>query len=119
MLNQMQVIGYLGNDPEVRYLPTGEAVANFSVATTEKWKDKNTLQTVEHTEWIRVSFFGRKAEVIKEYVHKGSLVYVSGKWKTRKWTDQSGVDRYSTDVQGQEFKILRNPSQKQDDEFPV
>ena len=122
MLNQVQVIGYLGADPEVRNLQSGETVANFSIATTEKWKDKQTMEPMEHTEWIRVSFFGRKAEVIGEFVHKGSLLYVSGKWKTRKWTDQAGVERYSTDVQGQEFRILKSPDRNQrhdEDEFPV
>lgn len=122
MLNQVQVIGYLGADPEVRNLASGEMVANFSLATTEKWKDKQTLQPMEHTEWIRVSFFGRKAEVISEFVRKGSLLYISGKWKTRKWTDQAGVERYSTDVQGQEFRILKSPdrpNRPEDDDFPV
>jgi single-strand DNA-binding protein len=119
MLNQVQIIGYLGADPEVKTLQGGDVVANFSIATTEKWKDKQTLEPMEHTEWIRVSFFGRKAEVIQEFVRKGTLLYVSGKWKTRKWTDQAGIERYSTDVQGQEFKILKSATQRQEDEFPV
>lgn len=106
MLNNAQIIGHLGKDPEVRYLPSGEAVANFSIATTEKWKDKNTGEPREETEWHRISTFGRLAEIVGEYVKKGSLVFVQGKLKTRKYTDGQGVDRYSTEIRAETLKML-------------
>lgn len=106
MLNQAQIIGYLGRDPEVRYLPSGEAVANFSIATTEKWKDKNTGEQREETEWHRISVFGRLAEIVGEYLKKGSLVFVQGKLKTRKYTDGQGVERYSTEIRAEAMKML-------------
>lgn len=106
MLNQAQIIGYLGKDPEIRYLPSGEAVANFSIATTEKWKDKNTGEPREETEWHRISTFGRLAEIVGEYVKKGSLVFVQGKLKTRKYTDGQGVERYSTEIRAETLKML-------------
>lgn len=106
MLNQAQIIGHLGKDPEVRYLPSGEAVANFSIATTEKWKDKNTGEAREETEWHRISTFGRLAEIVGEYVKKGSLVFVQGKLKTRKYTDGQGVERYSTEIRAETLKML-------------
>jgi single-strand DNA-binding protein len=114
MLNQVQVIGHVGKDVEVRYTAAGEAIANFSVATTDKWKDKQTGEAMEATEWHRISFFGRRAEVIGEYVRKGTLMYVQGKLKTRKWTDKDGVERYSTDISGNEFKILSQPGNRAD-----
>jgi len=106
MLNQAQIIGHLGKDPEVRYLPSGEAVANFSIATTEKWKDKNTGEQREETEWHRISTFGRLAEIVGEYLKKGSLVFVQGKLKTRKYTDAQGVERYSTEIRAESMKML-------------
>lgn len=106
MLNQVQIIGHLGKDPEVRYLPSGEAVANFSIATTEKWKDKNTGEAREETEWHRISTFGRLAEIVGGYVKKGSLVFVQGKLKTRKYTDGQGVERYSTEIRAETLKML-------------
>lgn len=106
MLNQAQIIGHLGKDPEVRYLPSGEAVANFSIATTEKWKDKNTGEPREETEWHRISTFGRLAEIVGAYVKKGSLVFVQGKLKTRKYTDGQGVERYSTEIRAETLKML-------------
>lgn len=112
MLNQVQVIGHVGKDVEVRYTTSGEAIVNFSIATTEKWKDKQTGEAMESTEWHRISFFGRRAEVIGEYVRKGSLLYVQGKLKTRKWTDKDGIERYSTDISGNEFKILSQPGNR-------
>lgn len=116
MLNNAQIIGYLGKDPEVRYLPSGEAVANFSVATTEKWKDKQTGERKEATEWHRINFFGRTAEVVGQYLKKGSLVYVSGKIKTRKYTDKDGIDRYATEIQGNELKMLGGSASTEHDE---
>lgn len=112
MLNQVQVIGHVGKDVEVRYTGSGEAIANFSIATTDKWKDKQTGEAMEATEWHRVSFFGRRAEIIGEFVKKGTLIYVQGKLKTRKWTDKDGIERYSTDISGNEFKILSQPGNR-------
>lgn len=106
MLNQIQIIGHLGKDPEVRYLPNGEAVANFSIATTEKWKDKATGEQREETEWHRISMFGRLAEISGEYLNKGSLVFVQGKLKTRKYTDKDGNERSATEVRAETLKML-------------
>jgi len=97
-LNQVQLIGNLGNDPEVRYMPSGGAVANLSIATTEKWKDKTTGETKEQTEWHRVVIFGKLAEIAGEYLRKGSKVFIEGGLRTRKWTDQAGVERYTTEI---------------------
>jgi single-strand DNA-binding protein len=105
-LNQAQIIGHLGKDPEVRYLPSGEAVANFSIATSEKWKDKATGEPREETEWHRISVFGRLAEIVGEYLKKGSLVFVQGKLKTRKYTDKDGIDRYATEIRAETMKML-------------
>lgn len=106
MLNQAQIIGHLGKDPEVRYLPSGEAVANFSIATTEKWKDKNSGEQREETEWHRISVFGRLAEIVGEYLKKGSLVFIQGKIKTRKYTDKDGAERYATEIRAETMKML-------------
>lgn len=97
-LNQVQLIGNLGNDPEVRYMPSGGAVANLSIATTEKWKDKTTGEPKEQTEWHRVVIFGKLAEIAGEYLRKGSKVFIEGGLRTRKWTDQAGVERYTTEI---------------------
>ena len=113
MLNQIQIIGRVGKDPEVRYLPSGEAVANFAVATTEKWKDKQSGEMREETEWHRISTFGRLAEIVGEYIKKGGLVYVSGKIKTRKYTDKDGAEKQATEVRASDMKML---SGKQDGE---
>lgn len=106
MLNQIQIIGRVGKDPEVRYLPSGEAVANLSLATTEKWKDKQSGEMREETEWHRISTFGRLAEIVGEYVKKGGLVYVSGKIKTRKYTDKDGIEKTATEVRANDMKML-------------
>jgi len=122
MLNQVQIIGHLGKDPEVRYLQNGDAVANFSIATTEKWKDKNTGEQREETEWHRISTFGRLAEIVGEYLKKGSLVFVQGKLKTRKYTDSHGVERYSIEIRAESMKMLgdRNSARPaQDVQKPV
>ena len=97
-LNQVQLIGNLGRDPEKRSLNSGDPVCNFSIATSEKWKDKNTGEQREQTEWHRVVVFGRLADVCSQYLRKGSQVFVQGKLTTRKWTDQSGVEKYTTEV---------------------
>lgn len=104
-VNKVIIIGNLGRDPEVRYLPSGEAVANFSVATTEKWKDKSG-ESQEQTEWHRVSFFGRQAEICGEYLRKGSSVYVEGRLQTRKWTDKDGNERSTTEIRGDRMQML-------------
>ncbi len=106
MINKAIIVGNLGADPEVRYLPSGEAVANIRVATTEKWKDKTSGEMKEATEWHRISFFGRTAEVVGEYLKKGSQVYVEGSIRTRKWQDKDGQDRYSTEIRGDLMKML-------------
>ncbi len=106
MLNQAQIIGHLGRDPETRYLPSGDAVSSFSIATTEKWKDKQSGEQKEATEWHRISAFGKLAEIIEKYVRKGSLVYVAGKITTRKWTDKDGIERYSTEIKADTLKML-------------
>jgi len=105
-VNKVTLIGNLGQDPETRYLPNGDAVTNLSLATSESWKDKNTGEQVERTEWHRVSFFGRAAEVISEYARKGSKLYVEGSLQTRKWQDKEGQDRYTTEIKGREFQFL-------------
>ena len=105
MLNKVQVIGHLGNDPEVRYTAGGAAITNISVASTEKWKDKQGAEQSE-TEWFRITFFGKLAEIAAKWLKKGSLVYVDGKLKTTKYTDKNGIERYSTDVIAREMRML-------------
>ena len=97
-VNKVILVGNLGNDPEVRYLPNGGAVANMTLATSESWRDKATGEQKEKTEWHRVVLFGKLAEVAGEYLRKGSQVYIEGKLTTRKWTDQSGVEKYTTEI---------------------
>jgi single-strand DNA-binding protein len=97
-VNKVILVGNLGKDPEVRYTPDGRGIANLTIATSEIWKDKNTGQQQEKTEWHRVVIFGKLAEIAGEYLRKGSQVYLEGKLQTRKWQDQSGADRYSTEV---------------------
>lgn len=97
-VNKVILVGNLGQDPEVRYTPGGAAITNISIATSDSWKDKNSGQMQEKTEWHRVVFFGKLAEIAGEYLHKGSQVYVEGKLQTRKWQDKQGQDRYSTEV---------------------
>jgi len=97
-VNKVILIGNLGADPEVRYMPNGDAVATIRLATSESWKDKNTGEARERTEWHRVVFFRRLAEVVAQYLHKGSQVYVEGRLQTRKWQGQDGQDRYTTEV---------------------
>ncbi|MBB1487276.1 single-stranded DNA-binding protein [Oceanospirillum sp. D5] len=97
-INKVILVGNVGQDPEVRYLPNGGAVANVSIATSESWMDKSSGQRQEKTEWHRVVFFGKLADVVSQYVKKGSKLYVEGKLQTRKWQDQSGQDRYTTEI---------------------
>jgi single-strand DNA-binding protein len=112
MLNQAQVIGYLGKDPELRYTPSGEAAATFSVATSEKWNDKSTGEQREKTEWHKFVMYGKLAELAGRLLQKGTLVYVSGKIETRKWTDKQGIERYTTEIKANEFKLLANGKSK-------
>ncbi|EED36774.1 single-strand binding protein [Luminiphilus syltensis NOR5-1B] len=105
-VNKVIIVGNLGNDPEHRMLPSGGAVTNISVATSESWKDKQTGQPQERTEWHRVVFFNRLAEIAAEYLRKGSKVYLEGSLRTRKWQDKSGQDRYSTEIVANEMQML-------------
>ena len=104
-VNKVILIGNLGRDPETRYLPDGGAVTNVSVATTDTWKDKSG-EKQERTEWHRVAFFGRLAEIAGEYLKKGSPVYIEGRLQTRKWQDKDGQDRYTTEIVANEMKML-------------
>ncbi len=106
MLNKVTLIGNLGADPEIRYMPTGGAVANISIATTMRWKDKQTGERKENTEWHRVVFFNRLAEIAGEYLRKGSQVYIEGRLQTRKWQGQDGQDRYTTEIVANEMHML-------------
>jgi single-strand DNA-binding protein len=105
-VNKVIVVGNLGQDPETRMMPNGGSVTNISVATSEKWKDKNTGQQEERTEWHRIVFFNRLAEVVAQYLRKGSKVYVEGQLRTRKWQDKDGNDRYSTEIVAKEMQML-------------
>lgn len=106
-VNKVILVGNLGNDPESRFLPSGGAVTNITVATSESWKDKQTGQPQERTEWHRVVFFNRLAEIVNEYLRKGSKVYLEGSLRTRKWQDkQSGQDRYTTEIVASEMQML-------------
>lgn len=104
-VNKVILLGNVGQDPEVRHTQAGDALVNLSLATTDHWKDKQG-QKQERTEWHRVVFFGRIAEIVAEYVSKGSPLYIEGKIKTRKWQDQSGQDRYTTEVHAQQMQLL-------------
>ncbi len=105
-VNKVILIGNLGQDPEVKYMPNGGAVTNVTIATSESWKDKSTGEQKEKTEWHRVVFFQRLAEIVGEYLKKGSKVYIEGKLQTRKWQDQSGNDRYTTEIVANEMQML-------------
>ncbi|AIJ31158.1 single-stranded DNA-binding protein [Actinobacillus pleuropneumoniae] len=105
-INKVIIVGHLGNEPEMRTMPNGEAVANISVATSESWTDKTTGERREVTEWHRIVFYRRQAEVVGQYLHKGSQVYVEGRLRTRKWQDQNGQDRYTTEIQGDILQML-------------
>ena len=105
-VNKVILIGNLGRDPEVRYMPEGGAVTNISIATTDTWKDKSSGEKQERTEWHRVAFFGRLAEIAGEYLKKGSQVYVEGSLRTRKWQDKEGQERYTTEIVASEMRML-------------
>lgn len=105
-INKVIIVGNLGQDPETRYMPSGSAVTNFTVATNESWKDKQTGEQKDRTEWHRIAMFGRLAEVAAEYLRKGSQVYIEGKLRTRKWQDRDGKDRYTTEIIADEMQML-------------
>jgi single-strand DNA-binding protein len=105
-INKVIIVGNIGQDPEVKYMPSGGAVTNVSIATSETWKDKNTGQPQERTEWHRVVFFNRLGEIAGEYLKKGSKVYVEGSLRTRKWQAQDGTDRYTTEIVASEMQML-------------
>jgi single-strand DNA-binding protein len=105
-VNKVILVGNLGKDPEVRYMPNGNAVANITLATTESWKDKQTGEQQEKTEWHRIVMFRRLGEIAGEYLKKGSQVYIEGKLQTRKWQDNSGNDRYTTEIVANEMQML-------------
>jgi len=109
-VNKVILIGNLGNDPDVRYTASGAAVANISLATAESWRDKESGEQQERTEWHRVVFFGRLAEIVAEYLKKGSQIYVEGRLQTRKWQDKEGKDRYSTEIVANEMQMLGSRS---------
>jgi single-strand DNA-binding protein len=105
-VNKVILIGNLGRDPETKYMPSGDCMCNLSLATTESWKDKNTGENVERTEWHRCVIFGRRAEVLAEYCRKGSKLYIEGRLQTRKWQDRDGNERYTTEVRIDNFEFL-------------
>jgi len=105
-VNKAIIVGNVGQDPEVRYMPSGSAVAEVSVATSEQWKDKQSGEKQERTEWHRVTFFGRLAEIVGEYIKKGSQIYVEGSIRTEKWQDKQGNDRYTTKIIANEMQML-------------
>src|SRR5207302_5967759 len=105
-VNKVILVGNLGADPETKYLPSGDAVTNIRVATTDRWKDKTSGEMKEATEWHRIAFFGRLAEIAGEYLKKGSQVYVEGRIRTRKWQDKEGQDRYSTEIVADSMQML-------------
>ncbi|MEE9326426.1 MAG: single-stranded DNA-binding protein [Cocleimonas sp.] len=129
-INKVILVGNLGQDPEMKSMPSGSAVANISIATTDTWKDKSTGEKREKTEWHRVVFFNRLAEVVGQYLRKGSQVYVEGYIRTQKWQDQNGQDRYTTEIVAREMQMLggrsggssdfqQNTPQQQQSESPA
>lgn len=112
-VNKWIGIGNLGKDPDVRYSASGDAICNFSIACTESWKDKATGEKKEQTEWVRISFFGKLAEICGQYLKKGSQVYIEGSMRTRKWTDKDGQERYTTEIKGAEMKMLGSAGDSQ------
>ena len=105
-VNKVIIVGNLGRDPEIRYAPSGDAICNVSIATTDTWRDKQTGEKREQTEWHRVVFFGKLAEIAGQYLKKGRSVYVEGNLRTRKWQDQNGQDRYTTEIRANEMQML-------------
>lgn len=116
-VNKVFILGNVGRDPEIRYSPDGKAMASISVATTSSWKDKTTGDKREETEWHRVTFFGRLAEIVEQYVAKGSPIHIEGRLRTRKWQDkESGQDRYATEIVAESMQLLGGRRDSQDDD---
>jgi single-strand DNA-binding protein len=109
-VNKVILIGNLGRDPEVRYSPNGQAIANVTLATSESWKDKTSGEKQERTEWHRIVFFGRLAEIAGEYLKKGAQIFIEGRLQTRKWQDKDGLDRYTTEIVANEMQMLGSRS---------
>jgi single-strand DNA-binding protein len=114
-VNKVIIVGNLGRDPEIRYMPSGDPIANIAVATSYKSKDPDTGEQKEQTEWHRIAFFGRLAEIVGQYLKKGSSVYVEGRLQTRKYTDKDGVERYPTDIIAEQMQMLGGPDAGQHD----
>lgn len=112
-LNKVIIIGNLGRDPETKYMPSGDCMTTIAVATTETWKDKQTGEKKESTEWHRITFFGKLAEIAAQYLNKGSQVYVEGSLRTRKYTDKDGVEKFATDIKADEMKMLGGRAEQQ------
>lgn len=117
-LNRVTLIGNLGKDPEVRYMPNGDAVANVTIATTDRWKDKNG-ERQEKTEWHRVTFYKKLAEIVGEYLKQGRQVWIEGRLETRKWTDKAGVERYTTEIIANDMKMLGGKQGGGDNQAPA
>lgn len=113
-VNKVIIVGNLGRDPETRFMPNGDAVTNIAVATTESWKDKTSGEKKEMTEWHRVTFYRKLAEVVGQYCKKGSSIYIEGKLQTRKWTDKDGVERYTTEIIADSMQLLGGKPQSSD-----
>ena len=114
-LNKVLIIGHLGRDPELKYMPSGDAMANITIATTDTWKDKATGEKKEQTEWHRVSFFGKLAEIVGQYLKKGSQVYIEGSIRTRKYTDKDGVEKFASDIKANTINMLGSAPSKSDE----
>lgn len=110
-VNKVIIVGNLGRDPETRYMPSGDAMTSIAVATTDSWKDKATGEKKEQTEWHRITFFGKLAEIAGQYLKKGSQVYIEGSLRTRKYTDKDGVEKYATDIRADSMQMLGSRSQ--------
>ncbi len=117
-VNKVIIVGNLGRDPETRYMPSGDAMTSITVATTDTWKDKVSGEKKEQTEWHRITFFGRLAEIAGQYLQKGSQVYVEGSLRTRKYMDKDGVEKYATDIRADSLLMLGSPRQQQQDSAP-
>jgi single-strand DNA-binding protein len=115
-VNKVIIVGNLGRDPEIRYMPSGDALANIAVATSYKTKNRDTGEAKEYTEWHRISFFGRLAEIVGQYLKKGSSVYLEGRLQTRKYTDKDGVEKYATDIIAENLQMLGSPQQRDEGE---
>ena len=113
-VNKVIIVGFLGGNPEMRSMPNGDAVTNVSIATSETWIDKNSGEKKEKTEWHRVIFFRRQAEIAAQYLKKGSLVYIEGQISTRKWQDKNGQDHYTTEIFGSDLRMLNTKDNNQD-----